>query len=134
MIFIITGAPGAGKGTISKIVEEDLGLIHVSTGDILRAQIKKGDEFGLEIKALIDEGNFVILCERWKGEEREALGYNQALKHIALVEEQGYSYQVFNMIHGGHDAKGRSKIAGIDPILRSAVVRKEGEDWIATVL
>ena len=59
MIFIITGAPGAGKGTISKIVEEDLGLIHVSTGDILRAQIKKGDELGLEIKALIDNGNFV---------------------------------------------------------------------------
>ncbi|MBN1175394.1 nucleoside monophosphate kinase [Candidatus Woesearchaeota archaeon] len=59
MIYIITGAPGAGKGTISKIVESDLGLIHVSTGDILRAQIQKGDQLGQEIKALIDAGKFV---------------------------------------------------------------------------
>ncbi|MEZ9069344.1 hypothetical protein, partial [Vibrio atlanticus] len=42
-------------------------------------------------------------------------------------------YQVFNMIHGGHGSNGRSKIAGIDPVLRNATVRKEGEDWIATV-
>ncbi|MGF1770690.1 hypothetical protein L4C42_00065 [Vibrio wakamikoensis] len=95
---------------------------------------KKIIAFGAWNNAYIDECNVVILRERWKGEEREASGYKQALKHIALVEERGYSYQVFNMIHGGHDAKGRSKIAGIDPILRSAVVRKEGEDWIATVL
>jgi adenylate kinase len=59
MIYIITGAPGAGKGTISKIVEKDLGLIHVSTGDILRSQIKKGDSLGQEVKALIDDGKFV---------------------------------------------------------------------------
>ena len=79
------------------------------------------------------ENNVVILCESWKGKEREALGYSQALKHIDLVENEGYRYQVFNMIHGGHDSNGRSKIAGIDPVLRNAIVRKEGVDWIATV-
>jgi len=59
MIFIITGAPGAGKGTISKIVEEDLGLIHVSTGDILREEIKKETDLGFEIKKIIEKGDFV---------------------------------------------------------------------------
>ena len=95
---------------------------------------KKIIAFGAWNNAYIDEGNVVILRESWKGESREALGYNQALKHITLVEEQYYSYQVFNMIHGGHDANGRSRIAGIDTTLRSAVVRKEGKDWIATVV
>ncbi|HHQ4914571.1 hypothetical protein ACK366_19345 [Aeromonas veronii] len=89
--------------------------------------------FGAWNTEYLDENNVVILCERWKGEEREALGYSQALKHIDLVEKKGYSYQVFNMIHGGHDSNGRSKIAGIDPVLRNAIVRKENEYWIATV-
>lgn len=89
--------------------------------------------FGAWNNAYVDENNVIILCERWKGKDRAALGYNQAIKHIALAEEQDYRYQVFNMIHGGHDAHGRSKIAGIDPLLRDAAVRKEGEDWIATV-
>lgn len=89
--------------------------------------------FGAWNNAYVDENNVVILCERWKGKERKSSGYTHALKHIALVEEQGYRYQVFNMIHGGQDEHGRSKIAGIDPVLRDAVVRKEGENWIATV-
>ncbi|CAH8239896.1 hypothetical protein [Vibrio aestuarianus] len=94
---------------------------------------KKVIAFGAWNTAYVDENNVVILCESWKGKEREALGYSQALKHIDLVENEGYSYQVFNMIHGGHDSNGRSKIAGIDPVLRNATVRKEGVDWIATV-
>ncbi len=89
--------------------------------------------FGAWNNAYIDENNVVILCERWKGYDREALGYNQAVKHILLVDEKDYRYQIFNMIHGGYDSHGRSKIAGIDPVLRDAVVRKEGDDWIATV-
>ncbi|MEZ9917668.1 hypothetical protein BCT06_14155 [Vibrio breoganii] len=95
---------------------------------------KKAIAFGAWNTAYIDESNVVILCESWRGEEREALGYNQALRHIELAEKQGYDYQVFDMIHGGHDSNGRSKIAGIDPALRTVTVRKEGEDWIATVL
>ena len=90
--------------------------------------------FGAWNNAYVNESNVVILCERWQGKDREASGYNQALKHIALVEEQDYRYQIFNMIHGGYDAHGRSKIAGIDPILRNAVVRKEEDNWIATAL
>ena len=94
---------------------------------------KKVIAFGAWNTAYVDDNNVVILCESWKGKEREALGYSQALKHIDLVENEGYRYQVFNMIHGGHDSNGRSKIAGIDPVLRNAIVRKEGVDWIATV-
>lgn len=90
--------------------------------------------FGAWNTAYIDECNVVILNESWRGKEREASGYNHAVKHIALAEEHGYRYQVFNMIHGGNDKKGRSKIAGIDPMLRDVSVRKEGEDWIATTI
>lgn len=89
--------------------------------------------FGAWNNAYVDESNVVILCEQWQGDDREALGYNQAVKHISLVEKQDYRYQIFNMIHGGYDVHGRSKIAGIDPVLRNAVVSKEGDDWIATV-
>lgn len=59
MIYIITGAPGAGKGTISEIIEKDLNLVHISTGDMLRDHIHKKDEIGLKVKAIIDKGELI---------------------------------------------------------------------------
>ena len=52
------GAPGSGKGSQSKFLE-DLGYIHVSTGDLLRAEIKSGSDLGREISAIIDKGNLI---------------------------------------------------------------------------
>ena len=44
--IVIFGAPGSGKGTQSERIVEKFGINHISTGDVLRAEIKKGTELG----------------------------------------------------------------------------------------
>ena len=57
--IILSGAPGSGKGTQSQFIVEKYGLQHLSTGDVLRAEIKTGSELGKEIDAIISKGNLV---------------------------------------------------------------------------
>ncbi len=57
--LILVGAPGSGKGTQAKRLEEKHGLPQVSTGDILRAAKREGTPLGLEAKKYMDEGNLV---------------------------------------------------------------------------
>jgi len=53
------GPPGAGKGTQADRLHEDFGLPHISTGDILRAQVSEGTDLGLEAKRFMDAGELV---------------------------------------------------------------------------
>ena len=48
--IVIFGAPGSGKGTQSERIVEKFGINHISTGDVLRAEIKKGTELGKELR------------------------------------------------------------------------------------
>lgn len=57
--IILCGAPGSGKGTQSDLIVEKYGLQHLSTGDVLRAEIKSGSPLGKEIGELIAKGNLV---------------------------------------------------------------------------
>lgn len=57
--LILFGPPGAGKGTQSVKVAEHFGLVHLSTGDIFRANIKGGTELGVLAKSYIDKGQLV---------------------------------------------------------------------------
>ena len=57
--IILCGAPGSGKGTQSAFIAQKYGLQHLSTGDVLRAEIAKGSELGKQIGALIANGNLV---------------------------------------------------------------------------
>ena len=59
MKVIMLGAPGAGKGTQAKIIAEQYGVPHVSTGDMFRANIKNGTELGMEAKKYMDAGELV---------------------------------------------------------------------------
>jgi adenylate kinase len=57
--LILFGPPGAGKGTQAIKIAEKNHWIHVSTGDILRSEIKQGSELGLKVKAVMDAGHLV---------------------------------------------------------------------------
>ena len=57
--IVIFGAPGSGKGTQSDKLIEKYGLNHISTGDVLRAEIKKGSELGKTAQQFIDNGQLI---------------------------------------------------------------------------
>ena len=57
--IILCGAPGSGKGTQSGFIVDKYGLQHLSTGDVLRAEIASGSELGKQIEAIISKGNLV---------------------------------------------------------------------------
>ena len=57
--IVIFGAPGSGKGTQSEKMIEKYGFEHISTGDVLRDQIKKGTELGNTAKRFIDNGQLI---------------------------------------------------------------------------
>ena len=59
MYIVMLGAPGSGKGTIGKILSHDLGLTHVSTGDIFREQSNKKTELGKKIREYMESGALV---------------------------------------------------------------------------
>ncbi|MFC1591919.1 adenylate kinase [Thermodesulfobacteriota bacterium] len=59
MRVILLGAPGAGKGTVSKLLVAHDQSVHISTGDILRNAVKEGTDLGKEAKAYMDRGDLV---------------------------------------------------------------------------
>ena len=59
MNIILFGPPGAGKGTQSKYLVDKLNIFQVSTGDLLRDEIKKNSEIGMQIINNMNEGKFV---------------------------------------------------------------------------
>ena len=57
--LVIFGAPGSGKGTQSERLISEYGLLHISTGDVLRDHIKRGTELGVTARQYIDKGKLV---------------------------------------------------------------------------
>jgi adenylate kinase len=57
--LILLGPPGAGKGTQAERLQADFALAHISTGDMLRAQVSEGTELGREAKRFMDAGELV---------------------------------------------------------------------------
>ena len=56
---VIFGAPGSGKGTQSEVLIKTYDLFHISTGDVLRDNIKRGTELGKTAKDFIDKGQLI---------------------------------------------------------------------------
>ncbi|MEM5798404.1 MAG: nucleoside monophosphate kinase, partial [Candidatus Aenigmatarchaeota archaeon] len=76
MKLVFLGPPGAGKGTYASRICEKKGWAHISTGDILREEIRKGSKIGIEAKKYVDTGQLVpdeiiigILKERLKKQD-----------------------------------------------------------------
>lgn len=59
MIIVLLGAPGSGKGTLSSRLKNELGYVHLSTGDMFRKILKSGTELGNKINAIIQSGKLV---------------------------------------------------------------------------
>ncbi len=79
--LILFGPPGSGKGTQSDKLVEKYGLVHLSTGDLLRAEIAKKSPLGVEAKKLIDKGQLVPdemvvgIIDNCLEENKEAKGF-----------------------------------------------------------
>ena len=78
MFIVLLGAPGSGKGTLGKVLAEDLQLAHISTGDLFRENLKNETELGKEAKQYMDKGELVpdevtikMLKERLNGDDVE---------------------------------------------------------------
>jgi adenylate kinase len=59
MKVILLGAPGAGKGTVAKLLTKKDGAVQISTGDILRGAVKAGTPLGKEAQGYVDRGDLV---------------------------------------------------------------------------
>lgn len=59
MRLVLLGAPGAGKGTQAEIVSRRYGIPHLSTGEILRSEVRSGTKLGLTIRSTMEAGNLV---------------------------------------------------------------------------
>jgi len=79
MRLILLGAPGAGKGTVAKMLTALDGSVQISTGDILRGAVKDGTELGIKAKGYMDAGDLVpddlilgIMAERLQQDDCKA--------------------------------------------------------------
>lgn len=97
MRLLIMGPPGAGKGTQAAIICERLGVPHISTGDIFRANLAQGTALGVEAKKYMDAGEYVpdsvtnnMVRERLKESDAKAGflldGYPRTVAQVAELD------------------------------------------------
>lgn len=97
-IVVLTGPPGAGKGTQAKVLADRLGVPAISTGDIFRAGVADGTELGARVKQYLDSGEYVpddltneMVGERLSRDDtREGFvldGYPRTLEQVGVLDD-----------------------------------------------
>ncbi|MBQ4019927.1 MAG: nucleoside monophosphate kinase, partial [Erysipelotrichaceae bacterium] len=130
MNLLIIGAPGAGKGTMSDLLINTYHLVHVSTGDMLRAAVKAGTPVGLKAQEYMNKGALVpdevihdIIVERLSQDDIKAGflfdGYPRTIAQAQdldlILKEIGLKIDDFNALDFGvrlavPDAEGVGKV------------------------
>jgi adenylate kinase len=137
MNLIFLGPPGAGKGTIAQHIVDDLGIVQISTGDLLRAAVKEGTELGMKAKEFMDNGQLVtdelvigLLKERiTKNDCKNGFildGFPRTIPQAEALDESGINIDktinfkvidemVIHRITGRRTSKSTGKIYNIYP-------------------
>ena len=82
MNLVLLGPPGAGKGTLAGLLKETLGVLHISTGDMLREEMNRQTALGLQAKKYIESGQLVpdeivvkLIQNKLKNQKADRKGY-----------------------------------------------------------
>ncbi len=108
-IVLMIGPPGAGKGTQCRMLEEKLGWVQISTGDVLRSHIKDETPLGLKAKAFVDEGQLVpdallldLLLDKFSKMEGKTIlldGYPRNVKQAETLAKMANKFPISVAVH-----------------------------------
>ena len=95
MKLLLIGPPGAGKGTIAEMLQKDFGIIHLSSGDILRDAVKENNPLGNEAKDYMEKGTLVpdeiiikLMKEKLNKESFILDGFPRNLAQVKKLEDE----------------------------------------------
>lgn len=107
MSYVFLGAPGVGKGTYAQLLSKKYNVPHISTGDLLREEVKKESSVGLKAKAYMDKGELVpdevityILKKRFKKKDcKNGFFLDGFPRNIKQAEELEKIAKIKKVIH-----------------------------------
>ncbi len=140
MIWIFLGPPGAGKGTQAKLLAADLGIEHVSTGDLLRKAIDADTELGRKAKSYMERGELVpdalllgLVRETLEGPARRGCILDGFPRNLAQAEALGrMAQEVGHAITGVLEMQVPEQVL-VDRIAKRAAAEGRPDDSVATV-
>jgi adenylate kinase len=139
MQIIILGPPGAGKGTQSLLIAQKLGLIHLSTGEILRKAVEDKTGLGLKAKEIMDKGHLVS-DEIMIGIIREAISKDEVKKVGFILDgfprtlKQAIALDEILSEFGYNDLKIINLVAHEEELLKRLKGRGRSDDTIETIM
>jgi adenylate kinase len=135
------GVPGAGKGTQAILLSKDMGLVHISTGEIIRAEIQRKSPVGIEAQGIINSGKLLddYIISRMLRNELERIkdptgllidGYPRTLVQAELLDE---ILAGFNLKLDGLIELVISEEVSIERLLKRAQTEGRSDDNIETI-